>query len=346
MLHRGFLLAAAAGALLLAAAPGWAQQDPSRWQDMFSEHPSEYRARAGLRSLAEEQVKDQNADFALFEESFSGSGLIWKDDVEDVRLSADVRHDGIRTTAILPDTGTPFPDELWSVSVGATYRYLFESGLVLGGSLSIGSASDEPFHSTREIVESVVGFAKLPSGERNAWLFGLAYSNNREYANSVPIPIVEYFFNSSWDFHAVVGFPLEYLDWHATEDLSFQLNYTLIHNIHALATYRVADPLRVYVGFDWTTEEYLLVDRPDPNDRFFYDEKRAKGGIRLEFGEGWSFDLSAGYAFGRKYGESDQGLRSAFDRVFVGSGAYGLASLEWRLGHARVRSDGPAPSDQ
>jgi hypothetical protein len=341
-----FLIAAAAGILLFAAASGWAQQDPSRWQDMLSEHPSEYRARVGLRYIPEEQVKDQNADFALFEESFSGSGLIWKDDVEDVRLSADVRHEGIRTTAILPDSGVPFPDDLWSVSVGATYRYLFKSGVVLGGSVSIGSASDEPFHSSREIVESVVGFVKLPSGERNAWLFGLAYSNNREYANSFPIPIIEYFFNPSWDFHAVVGFPMESLEWRATEDLTFQLTYALIHNIHALAKYRVADPLRVYVGFDWTTEGYLLVDRPDPKDRFFYDEKRAKGGVRLEFGEGWSFDLSAGYVFGRKYGESDRGLRSAFDRVEIGSGAYGLASLEWRLGQARVRPDGPPNSDK
>ena len=346
MLRWLFPIASAAGLCLLAAAPAWAQHDPTRWEDFFSDHPAEYRARASVTSYAEEDVKDQNVSFSLIEESFSASGLIWKDDHEDVRLSAAVLHENIRTDAVLPDTGVPFPDELWSVNLGVTYRYLFESGHVLGGSVSVGSASDQPFHSSQEIVESVMLFVKVPAADRDAWLFALAYSNNREYANSYPIPVVEYFYNPSWDFHAMVGFPMEFLEWRPAQDLILRLTYALIHNIHALATYHVADPLRVYVGFDWNTEEYLLVDRPETDDRFFYDEKRAKGGARLELGEGFSIDLSGGYAFGRKYGESSHGLRSAFDRVDIGSGAYGLLSVEWRLGHARERSDGPRNVDK
>src|SRR5579862_5188091 len=175
-------LATTAVVLCAAANPAGAQQEYARWEDLLSDHPSEFRAWGGVTSYLERPVRSQDADFSLLEEEFTVSGLIYQDEHEDLRLSAGVRHEGIRTDAILPDSGVPFPDELWNVTLGASYRYLFESGLVLGGSVGIGSASDDPFHSSREIVESVTAFLKVPAGERDAWFFAVSYSNNREYA--------------------------------------------------------------------------------------------------------------------------------------------------------------------
>jgi hypothetical protein len=298
-----------------------------------------------MTAYGEEPVRNQNADFSLFEQEFSASALVWQDDHDDVRLSAGVRHQGIETSAVLPDSGIPFPEDLWNVTLGVSYRYLFDSGLVLGGSVSVGSASDQPFHSSQELVESISVFVKLPSGERNAWLFGLGYSNNREYANSYPIPVVEYFINPSPDFHAMLGFPMELLEWRPIQDVRLHFVYSLVHNIHALASYEGLNPLQVYLGFDWNTQGYLLVDRADPADRLFYDEKRAKAGLRLDLGRGWKLDLSGGFAFGRSYHQSDHGFRHPFDRVEVASGFYGLASLDWQFGHARDRFEAPADQD-
>lgn len=337
MKRRMLAAASACWGILLFAAPAWAQHDPGRWEDLLSGHAPEYRARYAITPYAEEPVKNQPTDFSILEQELSLSALVWEKDHVDVRLNAGVRYEGIQTGAILPNTGLPFPDELWNVNLGVTGRYLFESGSALGASVSVGSASDEPFHSSAEIVESFMIFFKLPAGGQDAWFFALMYSNNREFANSVPIPSVEYLYHPSREFEAFVGFPVEFIEWRPTDELSLRILYTPIHNIHAVATYTAADWLRLYAGFDWNTEGYLLVDRPDSADRFFYDEKRAKGGVRLLPGESWIFDLSGGYAFNRNYRESDQGLRSPFDRVFVGSGAYALFSLEWRMGHARDR---------
>ena len=127
---------------------------------------------------------------------------------------------------------------------------------------------------------------------------------------------------------------MESLDWRPTEDLNFRVSYSLIHNIHALVTYRLAEPLRVYAGFDWNTQGYLLVDRPDPKDRFFYDEKRVKAGVKVTLVDGLVFDLGGGFAFDRSYWESQHGLRQKFDRVDIDSGLYALASLEFRLGRS------------
>jgi hypothetical protein len=294
--------------------------------------------RYGITPYFEEQVKGQDTSFSLLQQDFFASGLIWKDEHDDVSLHAGLRYQEFHTAAVLPDTGEPFPEQLWSVSTGATYRYLFDSGVTLGGTVDVGSASDHPFHSSREIVESVLVFARVPSGDRDSWLFFVAYSNNRDYANSIPIPGVEYLYNPSDEFHAMVGFPMESLDWRPLDDLNLSVRYSIIHNIHALVTYRLADPLRVYTGFDWNRQGYLLVDRPDSRDRFYYDEKRAKAGLKLTLMEGLILDLSGGYAFDRTYRESQHNLRSAFNRVDIENGIYASASLEFRLGRSHERN--------
>jgi hypothetical protein len=340
--------ASATAFLVLSSEVLSAQHDMSRWEDLFSQQPSEFRARYTVTPYFEEPVKGQDTEFSVLRQDFWAVGRIWGDGQNDIFLQGGVRHEEFQTGAILPDTGQPFPEELWDVHGGVSYRHRFDAGSVLGGSVSVGSASDQPFHSSREIVESVMAFFRLPFGDRDAWLFFLAYSNNRDYANSIPIPGVEYFYNPSPEFHAMVGFPLELVEWRPTPDLMFRCSYSLLHNVHALLSYRLADPLRAYVGFDWNDEGYLLVDRPDPKDRFFYDEKRAKVGVKLTLAKGLVLDLSGGYAFDRSYRESQHRLSNWFDRVDVRNGFFALASLEFALGRGvdRDRPDQQEKSEQ
>ena len=46
--------------------------------------------------------------------------------------SVRIRDQEFDTRAILPDTGEPFPDELWNVRFGTSYRHRFESGWIAG----------------------------------------------------------------------------------------------------------------------------------------------------------------------------------------------------------------------
>src|SRR5258708_1637841 len=180
-----------------------AQQDPSRWEDLFSQHPSEFRVRYGITPYFEEPVRGQASDFSLVQQDFSTSAEVWRDGNNQIWVHAGLRYQDIHTEAILPDTGQPFPEHLWNVVGGATYRHLFEDDSMIGGSLSVGSASDQPFHSSRELVGSLTAFYRLALEGRDSWLFFLSYSNNRDYANSVPIPGIEYLYNPSREFHAM-----------------------------------------------------------------------------------------------------------------------------------------------
>lgn len=316
-----------------------AQQDMSRWEDLFSRHPSEFRIRYGVTPYFEEAVRGQSADFSLVQQDFSTSAEVWRDESDEVWIHGGLRYQEIHTEAILPDTGQPFPEQLWHVVGGATYRHLLRDGSTIGGSLSVGSASDQPFHSSRELVESLTAFYHLALESRDSWLFFLSYSNNRDFANYLPLPGVEYLYNPSREFHAMVGFPIESLEWKPIEDLSFRVTYSPLHNIHALISYRLADPLGIYAGFDWTTQSYLLVNRPEAKDRFYYDEKRAKSGLKITLARGLVLDLSGGYAFDRSYRESQHHLRNGFDRVDIASGLYALASIDFSLRGGREPGD-------
>jgi hypothetical protein len=326
---------------LLLSSPAWAQRSPARDEDLFSKEPTALRARYGLTAGAEEGVRGQSADFALVEQDFFLKARIWGDEHDDVSFHGGLRFQEIQTRATLPDSGSPFPDDLWDVNLGVSYRHHFDGGQVLGGAVSVGSASDHPFESSSELVEHIMVFLRLPSGERDSWLFFLGYSNNRDYANSLPIPGIEYLYRPSRDFHLMVGFPMESVEWRPVEDLTLGLKYSFIHNLHATITFRLAEPLRVYAGFDWNTENYLLVDRTDPQDRFHYEEKRAKAGLKLTLADGLVLDLGGGYEFDRSYREKRRGRGGTSDRVYIDGGFCFMASLEFSLGRSGDRDEAP-----
>ncbi|MHC4503420.1 MAG: hypothetical protein ACYTFI_08955, partial [Planctomycetota bacterium] len=62
----------------------------------------------------------------------------------------------VDTTAVFPQTGAAVPDELWKVNLGLGYGRRYDDGRFLGVRASVGSASDEPFHSGEETTFSTV----------------------------------------------------------------------------------------------------------------------------------------------------------------------------------------------
>ena len=106
------------------------------------------------------------------------------------------------------------------------------------------------------------------------------------------------------------------------EDLTLQLNYALLTNVHAKALYRLAPAWRVYGGFDWNTENYFLAERLNDQDRFFYYDKRLTAGVQWVINHNADLDFSAGYDFDRFYFEGKQLSDSHNNRVDVGDGPF------------------------
>lgn len=224
----------------------------------------------------QEQVQNQAAKLGYLQQDFALTVPIFQDSPDEWSASAKIRAESFHTGAILPDTHDPFPSELWNVHLGTSYRHLFDNGWIGGGSVTVGSASDKPFHGINEITVGATAFLRVPQGDHNAWLFSLNYSTNSEVLNGIPIPGVAYFYAPSESFQATIGFPFASLVYRPDEDWILQLSYALLTTVHAKATFVGLRPLRLYAGFDWANESYFRVGRVNDRDRFFYCHLRGQ----------------------------------------------------------------------
>jgi hypothetical protein len=276
--------------------------------------------------LPDEPVSGQPTHLGIVQNDASVRFPIWQNDRNEVSGNFHVRAAFIQTEAILPSTDQAFPDQLWDIRAGAGYRHLFENGWIAGANVSFGSASNEPFHSVNELTVGLNASLRIPQGEHNAWLFSLSYSPTGEL--SFPIPGVAYVWVPSDDFRMNVGLP--FMVWYRPiEDLTLDVSYMLLTTVHARATYRVCQPLRVYAGFDTSNESWYLVPRADDKDRLFYYEKRVSVGAQTNIGHTFLLDVSTGYAFDRFFFEGHNYNDRHFNRVDVGDAP--LLSLQAQL---------------
>jgi hypothetical protein len=289
-----------------------------------------YRADLGFSYFPSEAVKGQNTHLGYGQQNLGVSSPIWQNDVNELSLSARVQTQFFDTGAVLPDTHQPFPDELWNVRLGTSYRHLFDNGWIGGVNIGIGSNSDKPFQTVNELSADVNGFVRIPQGEHCAWLFSLNLSTNSQVLGNIPIPGVAFAYFPSDSFHMTVGFPFADMTIRPIENLTLQFNYAILTNIHAKAIYRLGPHFRIYTGFDWSNENYFLVDRPDYRDRFFYFDKRASTGVQYIINEHIDVDLSGGYDFDRYFFEGQNQNDINSNRIDVGNGPFVAVKARFR----------------
>jgi hypothetical protein len=285
------------------------------------------RADYQVRWLPAEPVVGQPANLGYVQQDMLLSIPIWQCSTDEWLATANLRAETFHTQAILPDTHQPFPEDLWNIRFGTTYRHLFENGWIAGGTVTVGTASDQPFHSINEMTAGVNAFLRVPQGEHNAWLFTLSYSPVSELP--YPIPGVAFMWQPSESFRANIGLPFQVM-WRPVEDLTFDVSYMLLTTFHARTTYRLCRRLRVYTAYAVEDEAYLLADRADVNDRFFNIDQRLTAGVLYSITPKAALDLSSGYIFDHHFFEGKNFTSgNNFNRVDVGNEPY--VALQFRV---------------
>ncbi len=275
-----------------------------------------------------EPVVGQSSNLGYLQQDFMLAFPVWQNgSTDEWSVSANLRNETFHTHALLPDTRQPFPEDLWNIRFGTTYRHLFDNGWIAGGTVSFGSASDKPFHSIDELTAGINAFLRIPQGEHNAWLLSLSYSPVSELP--YPIPGVAYLWQPSENFRANIGLPFQVM-WRPIEDLTLDVSYMLLTTFHARATYRLCHPIRIYVAYATENEAYLLADRISSNDRFFNVDQRVTAGIQYVIGPKASIDLASGYIFDHHFFEGKNITSGTnFNRLDVGDEPY--VSLQFRV---------------
>ena len=272
-------------------------------------------------------VKGQAGDWGLVGQDFSLAHPLWVDLPNTVMVTASVRNRLINTDAILPDSHKEYPSELWNAQVGLMYMRQLSGDRMIGGGVSLGSASDHPFASIQEMNVSMNAMYRIPSGERNAWMFMLMYSPMGEI--QFPIPGVSYSYNPSDQFHANIGLPFMF-SYKPTDRWTFEASYMLIHTIHVKAIYKIAERLNAFAGYDWSNETYMLQDRTNEKDRFFLYDQRVVLGLNMPVTSWLTAELVGGYAFNRYSFIGQQWDSVGTDRVDIDPGPFVSLSVSLR----------------
>jgi hypothetical protein len=289
-----------------------------------------FRADYRFTFFPEEPVSGQNADLGYLQHELWLTGPLWQNDRDELTAGASLRLQDFSTEARLGDGVRSFPDQLWYVSVGGTYRHRFDNGWIAGLNVTVISPSDQPFDSWEEITLASTAFFRVPHGERNAWLFLLNYSNTREFLPGIPLPGVAYLYQPSDRFQLVIGVPaaLTYRPW---DPLILELFYAPLTNIRARLTYRLPWSTELFVAYAWEHETYFLADRAREDDRLFYYDQRVTTGVRFGPWHGFRLEVSGGYAFDRFYFEGESYADRHVNRLDIGSGPFVSARVDFRF---------------
>jgi hypothetical protein len=265
-------------------------------------------------------VPGQGVDLGLVRENLSLAAPLWRQDGNTLALSGGIHNTLIFTNAVLPNSGRPFPDDLWNVGLGFNFTHRFDNGWVVGAMTRVGSASDKPFDSIHEITLGLGAFLRIPvRDDRDSFLLGIAYSPVGNV--SFPLPLVAYVWNPTDTLRINIGLPFA-IWWRPFENFVINMSYTPLVNVSAHAIYRITRKLFLYGGFEWLNEAYLLADREDNRERFLGYEKRLIGGARWNVWSHGTVDVNTGYSFDRYYGMGQNSVGGLSDRVDIAPGVF------------------------
>jgi len=302
---------------------------PARAQEEFMDLLSPELGKLPVRSdyrltvVPDQPVDRQPTDLGLIQHDFTLAGPLWQSATDEWGGSFRVRAQDFDTRAVLPDTGERFPDELYNIRFGTSYRHRFASGWIAGGHLRVGSPSDRPFHSFDEVELGATAFLSVPARERDAWLFFIDYSNTREFLEDIPVvPGFGYAYRPSEQFSAVITTGIASIQYRPTEKLTLQASYVAVRTVDARIMYQIFRPVRLWAGFDWGSERYLRAERRDTDDRLFYHEKRVRVGATIGLARWLYVEVVGGYTFDRFYFEGEGYSDRDENRIDVGDGPF------------------------
>lgn len=194
-----------------------------------------------------------------------------------------------------------FPQDLYRI------RYMFRfdvQSIRFGG--GIASSSDEPFESNNEIEYMAHVEFKVYENVKSSLYIGLLYSSKQIFYRDyyLPFPFFTYIYRDRTLFLSI-GIPFM-VRWMMTERAFFHFTYFPVYNISTDIGYRFFGFLSTSINMTWRQEKYLLADRENEDEKFFYDRKTVGLKVKPSFGRHFGVFLLCGYQFDGSYYYGEQ----------------------------------------
>jgi hypothetical protein len=234
---------------------------------------------------------------------------------------------------MLPQSNAPIPETLWSLDVGGGYGRQLKNGNSVSAGLSLGSDSDKLFYSIHEVVVRATANYRWVLDRNHAWLFFINYSNNRHFANSLPLPgFAYYFYSPTYKVRAVIGYPFISIFYMPAPSWEARLSAYGPRHFSTEIGYRILRPLQTYGRFEWGQESWLPAGREDNSDRLFFDRRRIMGGVRWYMTKELELDTAIGQEFDRRFYENTSSSYHNIPTTTLPNSSFIDARLSYRFG--------------
>jgi hypothetical protein len=253
-----------------------------------------------------QDVAGQDRELGWLDLGARGFFVAHQSDSVEYSLQPRLGYRKLEGSALLVDRDQWLPQELYDVSIGATSRYRLDNNWILGARIEVGSPSDEPFASEKELALHATVFVQMPWQESLDWVFLLDYANDRNFGRHVPLPgaALHYYPDRSLD--VLVGFPYSNARWMPVPEVTLSASYLIPRSVNAEVAYKLTDNWTVYGLYAWDHQSWFRHDRHDDADQLQYYEMRTELGLRWDLLDGLGVEFAGGYAFDRFWFEGDE----------------------------------------
>jgi len=248
----------------------------------------------------------------------------WTADPHLLLVSTSIANDLFDTAAVFPTSGTEFPESLWNIRLGMTYLRTLANDWKTGAGVNIGSASDRPFATIRDMNPALFAFLSIPESNENAWNFSLFYSPLSEIP--FPLPGAAYYWHASDSLQMNIGLPAQ-LTWQPIEQFTFMASYMLLHTINVRGTWQIDENWSAYVAYENRNRAWFLNDRERDDERLFSYDQGALIGLQRNFFKKFRAEIAGGYLFNRFYFIGEDYLDRNQDRINIDSGLTASAQI-------------------
>ena len=234
----------------------------------------------------------------------------------------------LATTAILPDSLQPVPNQLWLVETGFFHVRPLANGASVGGTFLFGSASDRPYAAGRDLTLMAVAFYTRPAAnERDEWNFSIAYSPTAELP--YPLPGLAYVWRPSDTLEAKIGLPAS-IEYRPDDHWTFTANYFPLVNFVSTARRRLGERLALLAYYRTDTQTFFLADRLLDKELFYVFDQRVAAGLEQTIGRGFALEFAASYVFDRQLFQGTNFTSGRTDFVAFDPGLGLGLQLLWR----------------
>lgn len=316
-------MVSAAMAILLTAEYARAQEEMFDWLDP---RLGRLKPRFEVRSeaMSRRKARRQGLDMGFKRGGLKFSMPLSQDKQHEWSVATKLDHLKIDSSARMPTTGEPFPADLWDVKFSTAYRRRHDNGWISAMAFRVGAAGDEPFASAGETTVGATGMLRVPSGQRNAWLYYANFSNELDELRSFPLGGVGYHWvrDKEYKLQAIIGAPVMWVSYRPTKRVVLAAVVVAPSKADAKASLHLNDELSLYTAYDWSGRKYIRHDRADDDYRMNMREQRVRLGVKWEINDVFSFDVSGGYAFDRYVYEGRGFGGSSHNRFRIDAGPF------------------------